>query len=173
MMMENLTLLYRVMGLFLLATAVACASSSGANLEAPAWAREFIQPAEEVKCVRNSDGESFFVARAGDRFKLGARLDMSDYPLPHSFVVGWVLKDQRGTHLATGERPMSVRRTYVKDNDKLYAENIQFQLLYLRESKSAEVTINIKKCTSTQCEREPPADKRSRSYTVKVCDVML
>jgi hypothetical protein len=119
------------------------------------------------------DGEYFFLAKGDNRVKVGSRLDMTEYPDAHSFILGWVFQNEKGTYLATNARPTTVREEYVRSGGKTYAERVQYQTLNLTGSQEMRVTVTIKKCASVQCDRLEKKSQTEKQYTIKLCEVPL
>jgi len=169
-----------VLALFLLFLFSIAGCSSEANHSPSAndgindWVIQNVSRHEKLLCKKELNGETFFVAVDGDAVKVGSRLDMTAYrTAAHSYLIGWVFQNEKGSPLATNIAPRTRREDYVSIGDKTYAEQIQYQTLGLAGSDRIRVGIFVKKCRSSQCDRQETNSKDELAYAVDLCDVAL
>lgn len=122
-----------------------------------------------VLCAREVNGEYFFISQAGDKVRLGSRLNMTEYTETHTFLVGWRLQDESDGSLVAKVRQISIRDEYVRNGEMVFAENIQYQTLRPSPAKTIHVTIEIKKCPTAKCDRQKMIDEREKQYVVDLC----
>jgi hypothetical protein len=158
----------------------ACAPLEGASttksISLDEWAASYIDKGEKLLCKREENGEYFFLAQevTGDRVKVGSLIDMSSYRnQTHAFIVAWKFRNEKGNPLVAQVRPSAVQEAYVKDGGKTYAENVQYQTLNLKDSKKMQVTIDIKKCPTADCDRQQTKSKDEKEYSIKLCEIPL
>lgn len=140
------------------------------------WVAEHVNQDEKLLCKRDEDGEYFFVAQKGEKVKIGSRLDVTREPgdyLPKAFIIAWKFQNEKDGHLVTKVPPTTVKEGYVKDNNKTYSEQIEYQTLYLKDSAKMRVRIDIKKCPAADCDRQQTKSKDETQYSVNLCEVSL
>lgn len=140
------------------------------------WVAKHVNQDEQLLCKRDENGEYFFVARKGEQAKVGSRLDVTRVRggnSPKAFVIAWKFQNEKDGHLVTKVPPTTVKERYVKDNNKTYSEQIEYQTLYLKDSEKMRVTIDIKKCQSADCDRQQTKSKDEIQYSVNLCEVPL
>jgi hypothetical protein len=155
----------------------ACTSSSSSESNTlDMWVEKHITKDETLLCQREVNGEFFFVARMGDRVKLGSRLDVTgtsaNKPV-NAFIRAWQFQNENNKHLVTNVPPSTVKEELVKSDTKLYAEDIQYQTLHLPGSQKIRVTIHIKKCPTGECDRQQKISNDEIQYTVELCEASL
>jgi hypothetical protein len=133
------------------------------------WIAQNTGAKEKVVCGREVNGEYFFVSRAGDKVRLGSRLNMTEYTETHVFLVGWRLQNENDESLVAKVRPISIRDEYVRNGEMVFAENVQYQTLRRSHSKTIHVTIHVKKCQTSECDRQKTISKREKQYVVDLC----
>ena len=157
---------------------VACVPLTSANESGSLnqWVAEHVSQDEKLLCKRDKDGEYFFIAQKGEIVKIGSRLDVTRARgdnSPKAFIIAWKFQNEKDGPLVTNVPPTTVKEGYVKDNNKTYSEQIEYQTLYLKDSEKMRVTIDIKKCPTADCDRQQTKDKDERQYSVKLCEVPL
>jgi hypothetical protein len=159
----------------LLALLGACAPLEGNAKESDAisgWVEQYVNKDEKLLCQRAVEGDYFFIARIGDRVKVGSRLDVTGVGgTPKTFVISWQFQNEKDNHLVTNMPPSPVKEDYVKNDGKMYAEHIQYQTLHLSESQKMRVTVDLKKCANKDdCSMVSKGDKL---HTIRICEVPL
>jgi hypothetical protein len=137
------------------------------------WVVQHIGTGEQLLCERDVGGEYFFLARVGDKVRLGSRLDMTGYNERHEFIAAWMFYNEKKESLATKVLPIPIREKYVHSGDRIFAENIEYQTLNLRNARTMAVTIKIKKCPTSECNLQVTASKEEKQYTIPLCEVFL
>lgn len=140
------------------------------------WAASYVDKGEKLLCKREENGEYFFVAQEGgvDRVKVGSLIDMSSYRnQTHAFIVAWKFSNETGGPLVTNVQPSTIVEAYVKKDGRTFAENVQYQTLYLKGSEKMRVTIDIKKCPTADCDRQQTKSKDEKQYTINLCEVPI
>lgn len=151
-------------------------ASTGKSSSLDQWVAKYINQDEKLLCKRDENGEHFFVAQKDDKVKVGSRLDVTRAPgdnLPKAFIIAWKFQNEKDGHLVTKVPPTTVKEGYIKDNNKTYSEQVEYQALYLMGSKKLRVTIDIKKCPTADCERQQTRSKEEKEYSIKLCEVPL
>jgi hypothetical protein len=134
------------------------------------WVAQNSSEGEKLLCKREFGGEYFFLARTGDKARLGNRLDMTG---SYASSVAWVFQNERLKSLAVKVPPVEIKHQYVLSEDKVFADDVQYQTLDLKDSKTMDVTIEIKKCPTSECKLQETRSKEEKRYTIKVCEVPL
>ena len=137
------------------------------------WVAQNLNKGEELLCKRDMNGEYFFLAKAGDKLKLGSRLDMTEYTQTHVFIITWVLRDEKDESPVTSVRPVPIKDKYVRSQEGVFAENVEYRTLRLPRPESISATIEVKKCPISQCDRDQVRSKEEKQYAIKVCEVPL
>lgn len=135
------------------------------------WANENLKKGETVLCERQEDGEYFFVAEAGDKIKLGTRLDMTEYPGEHVFRIAWNFRNEKDDPVSAEIAPKVTKQGYAETGNKLFVETIEYQTLAIGESKTVRVSVEIGKCAGRGCDKQAGESKKDRKYEVEVCTV--
>jgi hypothetical protein len=148
-------------------------SSPAASNTINDWVTQHIGEREKVLCKRDVGGEYFFLSLAGDKVRLGSRLDMTGYTNRHEFIAAWLFLNEDKRSLATKVRPIPITEQYVRSGGKIFAENVEYQTLDLRESKVLTVAIKIKKCPTSECSLLVTKNKQEKQYTIQLCEVPL
>jgi hypothetical protein len=156
----------------LLAPALLCAwAAASSNLDD--WVAANTSPTEKTACIRQVDGELFFVAMAADdKVRLGNRLDMTGHTETHGYTVAWMITNEKGGSVVAKVPPVTVGQRYVKEGSRVYADNIEYQTLNTAGTKTLRVELRISKCAvwspgSQSCQ------SGQKAYTVKLCDIRL
>lgn len=164
----------------LLLSLSACSPLEGASnaksIGLDQWAASYLDRGEKLVCMRKKNEEYFFLAQevAGNRVKIGSLVDMSLYRNQnHALIVAWKFRNERGNPLVANVKPSTVQETYVKDRDKTYAENVQYQTLNIEGSEEIHVTIEIKKCPTADCDRQQTKSPEEQHYTIELCEVRI
>jgi len=135
------------------------------------WVAQNTDKNEKLLCKREVGGEYFFLTRAGDKVKLGSRLDMTEYTQTHVFLIGWVLRNEKNDSLVAKVRPTPIKSDYVRSGGKVFAESIEYQTLRLPPSETMSVTVEVKKCPTSECDRQETRSKEEKQYTIELCKV--
>lgn len=157
----------------------ACAPLEGAsNKESTGldrWVAQYIDKDEKLLCKHEENGEYFFLARKGEKVKVGSRIDITQTygEPPKAVIAAWMFRNEKGGHLVTNVVPTTVQEGHVKDNNRMYLEQVEYQTLYLKDSREMHVTIEIKKCPTADCDRQQTKSKDETQYTIKLCEVPL
>ncbi len=152
---------------------VAGSSSSAAANTLDDWVTQHMGEGEKLLCKRNVGGEYFFLTQVGDRVRLGSRLDMTGYTETHEFIAAWVFHNENKGSLATKVHPIPIREKYVRNGDRIFAENVEYQTLNLKDSRIMAVTIKIKKCPTSECSLQVTRNKEEKQYTIQLCEAPL
>ena len=137
------------------------------------WVAANVPPAERVLCQRETNGEYFFVARAGDedQLRLGSRVDLTGYaPDTLSVSVSWRLRDENDLSIVPRIRPTPVRDDFRRIDGKAHAESVQVQTVNAGRPKRLRAGVAIEKCPVRPCSS---ADYGAQRYTVEVCEIPL
>jgi hypothetical protein len=137
------------------------------------WVEANTDVAEKLMCQRESNGEYFFVARAGesDKLRLGSRLDLSAYRPPHfSFSVAWMLRNEHDRSITAKIAPTVLKQEYLRAADNAHAESVEYQTINIGWSKRLLVDVVIEKCPSHPC---ADGNLNATRYTVNVCETPL
>lgn len=157
----------------------ACAPLEGASNRESAdldrWVTQYIDKDEKLLCKREENGEYFFLAQKGEKVKVGSRIDITQTygEPPKAFIAAWMFRNEKGGHLVTNVVPTAVKEGHVKDDSRVYLEQVEYQTLYLKGSREMHVTIDIKKCPTADCDRQQTKSKDEKQYTIKLCEVPL
>jgi hypothetical protein len=135
------------------------------------WVKQNLVNHERVLCQRNVSGEYFFVAKAGDKVKVGSRLDMTGYPAAHVFTIAWAFQNEQDGSVVAKVPPKTVKQSYTKNDGKVFAENVEYQTLAIGEAKTVRVVVHISKCMGPDCDKQVAASKRDKEYRVELCVV--
>jgi hypothetical protein len=137
------------------------------------WVAQNTDMGEKLLCKREVGGEYFFIARAGDKVRLGSRLDMTGYTQTHVFFVGWVLRNEKNDSVVAKVRPTPIKDKYVRSGGKVFAEGVEYQSLRLPLPETMSVTVEVKKCPTLECDKQQVRSKEETQYTVELCKVPL
>lgn len=152
-------------------------ASAKESHELDQWVAKYVNKGEKLLCQREENGEYFFMAQAaGDKMKVGSRLDVTRAPgdnWPKAFIVAWMFQNENNDYVVTHVPPTTVKAGYEKDSGKTYADEIEYQTLYLKGSRKLRVTIDIKKCPTAACDRQQTKSPDEKKYTVRLCEVPL
>jgi hypothetical protein len=158
--------------LFVSVFSLACMQAHASpNLES--WIAANAGSGEQVICRKESKGEYFFVARAGDsdKLRLASRVDLSAYRPPHlSFSVAWILRNEQGRSITAKITPTVIKQQYLRQADQGFAENVKYQTINIGWSKQLRVAVRIEKCPSHSCAE---GSLRAMRYTVDICEAPL
>ncbi len=152
---------------------VAGSWSSAAANALDDWVTQHIGESEKVLCKRDVGGEYFFLTQVGDRVRLGSRLDMTGYTERHEFIAAWTFQNENKKSLSTKVHPIPITEKYVRSGDKMFAENVEYQTLDLKDSRIVAVAIKIKKCPTSECSLQVTRNKEEKQYTIQLCEVPL
>lgn len=110
------------------------------------WVQGHLVDGEYLVCEREVDGDYFFVARREERIKSGYRIDVtSSGGPPKTFIVSWRFQDEKGNHVGLGAEPEVVTNGYVRSGGRMYAEEVAYRGVFLKDAKSLHVNIELKK----------------------------
>lgn len=152
--------------------ALGCSSLNAASA-IDDWIAQNTDTSEKVLCRREVNGEYFFLSQAGEKVKLGSRLDMTEYTQTHVFLVGWRLRNDQNDSLVAKVRPTPIKDKYVRSGGRVFAESVEYQTLRLPHSETMHVTIDVKKCPTSECDRQQTRSKGEKQYTVDLCRVRV
>jgi hypothetical protein len=153
------------------ALAAACA-----HVEAPPTLKDWVaanaDSAEPVICQREVHGEYFFVARRpnDDKLKLGSRVDLTGYRETLSLSVAWKLRNEHGSFITAKIVPTEIKSELLRIEEKIYAENIEYQTISVGASKLLRVEVAVEKCPVWPCSQESSDAKR---YELEICETAL
>lgn len=133
------------------------------------WVGQDVRGSENVVCKKDVRGEYFFVARAGSKVKVGSRLDVTGDSEPRSTAVAWMFQNSEGKSLSSEVRPTSVRSKYVRDGDKIFAENVEYQTLKGKVRATVRVGVVVRKCATQQCTIQHETIQEPK-YTIRLCE---
>lgn len=139
------------------------------------WIATHVTKDDKLLCQRDAEGEYYFLAMgaAADKVKVGARIDVTGKKIPLTTIVAWHFKNEKGEHVTVKTPPNTVTGGYVKDNGRMFSEDIEYQTLNLLGSAKLRASVEIKKCpTADDCERQKKS-KDEKHYTIKLCEVPL
>lgn len=149
-------------------------SNAKGSIALDKWIKNYIEKTEKLLCKRDVKGEFYFIARIGDKIKVGSRIDVAGAGrVPKTLIAGWLFKNEKDEHLVTNIQPTTIRETYVRDNNRIYAERIEVQTLYLKGSQKLHAAISIKKCAGENCRRDKTVSAEEEVYSVDVCEISL
>ena len=139
------------------------------------WIAKHLNNDEVLLCQREVDGEFFFIAKGAqsNKVKIGTRIDVTGAKTPLTSIVAWRFQNEKDDYLTTKTPPTSVIGEYVKDDGKMYSEDIAYQTLTLSGSNKMRAAVDIKKCPTANCERQQTKGKDEKQYTIKLCEVPL
>ncbi|HJS77700.1 MAG TPA: hypothetical protein VJ778_09840 [Burkholderiales bacterium] len=132
------------------------------------WAKGNLAKSERLLCQRKVAGEHFFLALAGDKVKVGSRLDMTGYSEAHVYTIAWIFQNEKDDSLVAKVPPKAVKQRYTQSADKIFAENVEYQTLAIGQSKTVRVAIEIRKCAGPECGKTGES-KRDKKYDVDMC----
>lgn len=135
------------------------------------WVKQNLVNQERVLCHRNVSEEHFFVAKAGDKVKVGSRLDMTGYPAAHVFTIAWTFQNEQDGSVVAKVPPKTVKQSYIKSDSKVFAENVEYQTLAIGQAKTVRVVAHISKCVGPHCDKQVAASKGDKEYKVELCVV--
>ena len=137
------------------------------------WVAANTSPPEKTVCSRQVDGELFFVAMApDDKVRLGNRLDMTGYTETHEYTVAWLITNEKGGSVVAKVPPVPLVQRYVKEDSKLYADNVEYQTLNAGSATPMHVEVRIEKCAVWSPGSQSCQSAR-KTYTVKLCEIRL
>ena len=138
------------------------------------WVAANVARAEKVLCQRDSQGEYFFVARAGndDKLRLGSRVDLSGYKLEtFSISVSWRLQDESGRSIASKSAAQPIRNELRQGGGKTYAESVEIRSVNIGSPpQRLRARVVVVKCSAHPCSKEA---RDAARYTVRVCETSL
>jgi hypothetical protein len=137
------------------------------------WVAQNSDKDERLLCKREFGGEYFFLAQRDDKLKLGSRLDMSEYSKAHTFIVSWILRDEKNESPVTKDRPISVKDKHVHSGSKAFAESVEYRTINVPRSHVVNATIAVKKCPTAECDRRRTISKEEKEYSVEICEAAL
>ena len=133
------------------------------------WVAKNIVAEDAVLCQLAINDEYFFIARSGNKVKVGSRLDLSNYRgRIHSFSVSWIMRNEHGTYLSTKVPPVRIKDDYSQQSSHLFAESIQYQSLNFSNSREMSVQVKVTKCDGQTCTQQNAQD-----FSVNLCKVEL
>lgn len=110
------------------------------------WVQGHLVDGEDLVCEREVNGDYFFVARHEERIKSGYRIDVtSSSGAPKTFIISWRFQDEKGNHIGLGAEPEVVTNGYVRSGGRVYAEEVAYRNVFLKNAKSLHVDIELKK----------------------------
>src|SRR5712664_1254297 len=118
------------------------------------WVKQNLVNHERLLCQRNVSGEYFFLAYAGDKVKVGSRLDMTGYPATHVFTVAWTFQNEQDASVVAKVPPKAIKQSYTKSDSKVFAENVEYQALAIGQAKTVRVVVHISKCMGPDCDKQ-------------------
>jgi hypothetical protein len=133
------------------------------------WIGQNVQGDEQVICKKELNGEYFFVARAGSKVKVGNRLDVTGDSKPQSIAVAWMFQNSAGKSLSSKARPIAVRSDYKREGTRIFADNVDYQVLKLEGQTTVRAAVVVRKCAVAQCtvERETLQEPK---YIIRLCE---
>jgi hypothetical protein len=134
-----------------------------------AWVAKNVKPNEKIVCSKEIGDEYFFVARAGSRFKVGNRLDVTGKSQPRSTAVAWLFEDSEGKSLLVDDPPVSAGDRYVRDGAKIFLDNLSYQTLKKGNPTSVRVRVLVRACAAQQCSLEQEALQEPK-FTIRLCE---
>lgn len=155
--------------LWLLSLALVVLSAHGADV----WVAPYIEAGDKLLCETHRDGERFFLVLHGDKLRLGYKLDMSQFKGTNAFIAGWSLRDENNRVAVAQVPPVAIKDEFKVEDGKPFATGIQEQTLRRDVSGKISVTLNVKKCPSSECERTKTLSPAEVSYSVAVCKTTL
>jgi len=158
---------------FLAACTIFGLSNAEATGSIKDWLAKNTNQGEVLLCEREVEGEYFFLTRSNEKFKIGSRLNMSGHTSTQAFLTGWQFQNENGKSLSTKVPPLRVKNEYVKVNEAVFAENIQYQTLNLQGSKVMVVSVYIRKCSASGCDPLKKKSKDDKEYSLKLCEISL
>lgn len=140
------------------------------------WINESVSEDEKLLCERTIKGDKFFVARSGNRLKVGYLIDVtSDMERPKTYIVSWGFLDESGQYLPQIGAPDDVRGGYIKHDSRVLAEDISYRSMDLSSVNQLEIVVELKKYGNV--EKAPNSlDEVGHSEDlpeVKICSVQL
>jgi hypothetical protein len=157
----------------------ACAPLEGSDTKASdamnQWITKHVNKDEKLLCHREQNGEYFFLAKgaASGQVKAGARIEVTGTKMPMTTIVAWHFKNEKDDYVTVKAPPSRIVSRDMKDNEKMYSESVEYQTLKLSGSKTLNATIQIKKCPTSECERQQRKSPDEKEYTIKLCEIPL
>lgn len=128
---------------FVLVVSVALGEKSDGLRE---WVQGHLVDGDDLVCEREVDGDYFFVARREDRIKSGYRIDVtSSNGEPKTFIVSWRFQDEKRNYIGLGAEPEIVTNGYVRSGERMYAEEVAYRNVFLKDAKILHANIELKK----------------------------
>lgn len=110
------------------------------------WVQSHLVEGEDLVCKREVNGDYFFAARREERIKSGYRIDVtSSSGAPKTFIISWQFQDEKGNYIGLGIEPEVVANGYVRSRSRMYAEEVAYRNVFLKNAKSLHVNIELKK----------------------------
>jgi hypothetical protein len=110
------------------------------------WLNSNLEKNETLLCDRKIDNDYFFVAKNGSQIKTGSLIDVDRQGgIPKGFIISWQFFDQRDNYLELRDLPRDIKDNYVKRDGKLYAENVSYRHLSLKNVGQLVVSVKLKK----------------------------
>ena len=106
------------------------------------------------------------------KVRLGNRLDMTGYTETHGYSVAWVITNEKGGSVIAKVPPVPLVERYVKEDSRLYADNVEYQILNTGSEPRMHVDVRIEKC-AVWSHHSRSCESAGKAYTVKLCEIKL
>ncbi len=142
------------------------------------WFERNLEIGDNVICSDKINDDYFFLAKGPNGLKTGAMIYTGQGNLDgnyiESFIVSWSFYNSKGSSLAQRTVPKVLKSGTLKENGKLFSENISIRYLYQEHTSPISVYIEVEKYskgTSIPQNIEELEEGNGLKKT-KLCDVM-
>lgn len=161
---------------------VACTNEEAAAPQATTaqsseeWLKAALGPGESSVCTKRHDGDFFFVAKPTAKgVKVGNRLDVTEArakKASFTYLKEWSFQNEKGEALGSAEPPVNVKYNN-PNSESPYLESVDFHPLNLGEAKQLRVSVKVKRCLSSECDRQAKKGEDEKEYSLDLCDVPI
>jgi hypothetical protein len=110
------------------------------------WVQGHLVDGEDLVCEREVNNDYFFVAKREGRIKSGYRIDVtSSSGTPKTFIISWRFQDEKGNYIGLRTEPEVIAKGYVRSGGRMYAEEVAYRDVSLKNVESLNVSIALKK----------------------------
>lgn len=125
------------------------------------WIDVRLEPTDQLLCLLQSGPNWFFIARAGNRVKTGALIDVTSILGDAlSYVTSWEFRDGEGRHIGEPRpREVQVSRHYERAR-RIFAEEVVYRHVRWTSSFDSEVGLQLRPAAAevdkAQIQANPP-----------------
>lgn len=172
------TRVFVLLGSILLASCVSedKAAPPAANLTLESWVQKALPSGNEIACQKSHEGDYFFVTKPTDgTVKVGSRLDATEAGKKRTsftFLSEWFFFNEDGHPIQTSDPPQELARQSATP-DAPFTVNVSSYRLQPGNFQTLKVSVWVKECLSTTCDRLEKKGPDESEYKLEVCDIAL